>query len=129
MAQMAVGKIPGLVFHTSITFEDTATQSSKKLVQLPAIQNGFICILLDTCPAVPDPTIYITLSSYINILGKYGTQNGGTSILRPNGTVGSDAGGSSYNTTTGVLGLGGAYAYYPKGMTYNIYALEMANED
>lgn len=126
---MAVGKVARLVFSESITLEDTATQASRKTVQLPVIQNGYICILIDKCPATPDPTIYITLSSYCNIFGKYNNQSGGTSILRPNRTIGSDSGGSSYNTTTGVLSLGGSYAYYPQGMTYNIYAFEISNAE
>jgi len=129
MGQMAVEKMPRLVFHMSITLEETATDKSPKKIQLPIIQNGHICVLIDKYPAAPDPNIYITLLSSKNIFAKDNVQTGGSDILRPNGTIGSDTGASRYDTKTGVLSLGGGYGYYPAGTTYNIYAFEIADVD
>ena len=123
------GKVPRLIYNKQITFEETATFQNRKALQLPIIQNGFICILIDEMPTEPDPTIYIALSSYQVILTKYNNTGTGTNILRPNGTVGSDSGGSGYIRSTGTLYLGGNYAYYPEGMTYNIYAFEIADAE
>lgn len=128
IAQMS-GKVPRLVFSKSITFEETATGTSRKQIQLPVITRGYILILIDKYPTAPDSSIYISMSSYINIFQAYGTVGGGTSILRPNRTIGSDSGGSNYNVNTGILSLGGSYGYYPQGMTYNIYAFEIGDSD
>ncbi|MBR3334319.1 MAG: hypothetical protein IKG23_08535 [Clostridia bacterium] len=122
-------KVPKLVFSKSITFDETAKSGSQKQVQLPIIENGFICVLIDELPSQPDSIIYITLTSYINVFGKYNHNATGTIILRPNGTVGSDSSASGYNRNTGILTLGGTYGYYPQGMTYNIYAFEIGDSD
>lgn len=128
MAQMA-GKVPRLVYSKSITLEETATSTNRKKIQLPVIQNGFVLILIDEIPKESDPSIYIALTSYTSIIKEYGGTPAATTILRPSGTVGSDSTGSTYNSSTGVLSLGGSYAYYPQGETYNIYAFEIPVEE
>ena len=93
---------------------ETYTQSNKLLLQLEPSDNCFILVRAVNYPT-PDPTQYKALvwgqnRAYFN--SNY--TNSGTihSILRPAGTIGTDGSLCSFNSSTGILYLGGEYGHF-----------------
>lgn len=111
--------MPNLASHVRLTMPYTATGSDKYTLNLQPSESCVIFIMLETIPAAPDETEYITLEYF-----KYFTTYGGntlSNVLRPAGTIGSDQSAAAFDTATGVLTLGGTYGHYLIGTTYHIY--------
>ena len=119
---MTGGKYPRLVDQKTVLMDMTATNESKKQIQLKPVRNFVILIFIDEMPS-PDPNSYI-------VLQYEGTSWGSsvTSILRPNGTYGTDSTIASFNYNNGILTLGGQYGYFPEGKTYHVYLFEVGRE-
>lgn len=115
---------PRLIDYQVITLDSTATSSNKKTVQLTPVGCYSITVMLDTYPSSPDASEYIAL---VWQSSKYPAGNGGTQggILRPAGTIGNDNSMCSFDSTTGVLSLGGSYGHFMTGTKYHIYLFEM----
>ena len=121
---MAMASVPGLIFHKSIVMDSMATMNARKTIQGVACENAGIIVSIDQLPNQPDQNIYIAL-----FYGKFydPVENPGstTSILRPNGTYGTDNAMVSFTPSTGVIELGGNYGYFPAGTRYNIYEIKI----
>lgn len=104
-----------LLHYVSLVPETTLTNNNKASVQLDP---GY-CVILVICvdDLTPPASGYIAITWYSVI---YADQRHST-ILRANGTVGSDNNQCSFNRTTGILQLGGQYGYFPAGTHYDIY--------
>lgn len=114
---------PRLLQYEEITIQSTATSSNKLSVQLVPVDYYTLLVMIDTFPSAPDASEYIALV-YTN--SKNPSDNGYSgSILRPNGTIGSDGSMASFNNTTGVLSLGGSYGHFMAGTKYNVYLFEL----
>ena len=109
--------------HVEVTPTFNATQSNKITVQLPISNSFSIIVLADELPAV-DLELYWALffvKSYYNG-GDYAKNY--STILRPNGTLGTDAGMITYNESTGLLSLGGPYGTFKAGLKYHVYFID-----
>ena len=112
------------VEYQAVTFSTTATSANPVTVQLTPLSSYCITVVIDTSPAAPDSSQYIALMwSQIKIPLAAVNQVG--FVLRPNGTIGTDGAMCSFNTTTGVLTIGGPYGHFMSGTTYHVYEFEV----
>lgn len=120
---MASGKVARLIFHKSIVMEKTAKKTDAlRMFAVPA-ENVVIVVTIDSIPASPDPNMYIALcyQAFYNTVQDVAS----TSILRPNGTYGTDSAMVIFNRATGELVIGGEWGCFPEGTRYNIYEIEV----
>ena len=111
--------MPRLVDYVELTMSSTATSSNKVSVNLTPISNYLLVVMIDTIPS-PDSTYYIALQWVKGNINNTSTVQYGH-ILRPAGTIGTDNNQCAFNTSTGVLQLGGQYGYFLSGTKYHIY--------
>lgn len=115
------GSLPSNIMnYEAVTMETTATNNNKYSTTLTPSSNCIIIVILDTVPSTPDSSEYIALLWY-GIFNQYASGSGQGHIIRPAGTVGTDSAMCSFNTTTGVLQMGGSYGHFMAGTTYHIY--------
>lgn len=113
------GGLPGrLIAYETVIPTSDATNSSKISINLPIKSKYLIAVIADSTPET-DQNLYWALlwmapklfNSITNI----------SSILRPNGEIGTDQNMCAYNTSTGVLTLGGEWGYFKAGLPYHVY--------
>ena len=121
---MAMENVPGLIFHKSIVMDSMATMNARKTIQGVACENAGLIVSIDQLPNQPEPNIYIALF-YAKFYDPVENPLSATSILRPNGTYGTDSAMVSFTPSTGVIELGGNYGYFPAGTRYNIYEIKI----
>lgn len=124
----AIGNIPSggggrLLKSIEITMTTTITSSDKMTIDLEPVNDCIVYLAVNEVPQ-PDQTQYIALQ-YIfwnrdDISGETGT-----SILRPNGTIGTDRSMATYTKSTGQLVIGGDYGHYLSGLTYTILQFDL----
>ena len=117
------GGLPGqVVFYDTIIPTSNATSTNPLNVQLPTKSNYTIVVYADSKPEA-DSTLMWALRW---VRSNYPSGSNGdpfSAILRPNGTIGTDANSGSYNSSTGILQLGGQYGTFKAGLTYHIYMI------
>ena len=120
------GTLPRLLDHVEYTLVSDATQSNKQSIQLTAVNsNNFVLFLTPkTYPSAPSSG-YTALNWIRFVMGSSAADYKG-SILRADGTVGTDGNMASYNATTGVLQIGGQYGTFRTGQVFDIYLFELA---
>lgn len=117
------GTPPSLIDYERITFTTDATTTNKLQLQLTPVNNYFIIIFNISTISAPQEG-YTALGSaatyFVSANGGFGA------ILRANGTQGTDTL-MSYNSSTGILSIGGQYGYFRAGDTYDVYLFEHGN--
>lgn len=101
---------------------ETYAQTNKLSLELEPSDNCFILVRAVNYPT-PDSTQYKALLWGLNRAYFNSTYtNSGTihSILRPNGTIGTDATQCSFNASTGILLLGGEYGHFLPDDEYEV---------
>lgn len=108
--------------YVEFTPSSDATSSSRYTVQLvpPTSAAWWIYVWSKEKPSPPADG-YIALVASFSAGMCSGNSNG---ILRANGTIGSDTALGSFNSTTGVLALGGNYGTFVAGLTYCVLLVE-----
>lgn len=117
------GTPPSLIDYERITFTSDATGSDKLQLQLTPVSNYFIIIFNVSAISTPQEG-YTALGS----AGAHFVTSGGGfgAVLRTDGTQGTDNI-ITYNSSTGVLSIGGTYGHFHTGDTYDIYLFEHGN--
>lgn len=119
------GTYGNLVKYEEITFTSTATNANRVSVSLEALTYCVILVAIDEYPSAPDSAEYIAISWFSTIVN--GNAPAVSSpILRPAGTIGNDNQMCSYNSSTGVLQIGGSYGHFMAGTTYHVYQFDIA---
>lgn len=118
------GSIPKLIACKTIVPESNADSSHPLTVQMgtPNTTYYIYWVVAESIPS-PDSVLYKAL---YQLRGNLNSANlNPSAILRPNGTIGTDANLISYNSSTGVLSLGGPYGTFMAGETYYAYLFDL----
>lgn len=107
-------------FYTRITLTSDATSSNRLSVQLPSVDNYAVVVFCVDATSAP--------ASGYSALGQFEaywiSKTSSGTILRSNGTQGTDNNLFSYTPSTGVLLVGGQYGTFHAGKSYDIYLFE-----
>ena len=107
--------------YKEFTPETTATSNNKLEIQLqpPVSAAWLLLVWVKEKPAPYENSIALAATANAGFSGS----NFG-SLLRADGTIGSDTSEINFNATTGVLKVGGNYAEFPAGLTYCALLIE-----
>lgn len=114
--------LPKLIYRKTLTMETTATGDNPLNVQLPIKSNIMIVVVIDTIPS-PLSSGYVALSASLNCVNNTKASVG--LAMRSNGTIGTDTNQCKYDTSTGVMSLGGPYGSFVQGNVYHVYAFDI----
>lgn len=117
------GTLPRLLNHVEYTFASEASSSNRASVQLSTVPSSRYLIFFTQKEMPSVNPNNATGLSWVNV--SFGSvTNRSASILRANGTIGTDGTQGEYNSGTGVLNLGGDYGHFYAGQTIDIYLFE-----
>lgn len=116
------GSLPMLLNFQTVIPTENITSQNKLSLQFTAVGSSQYIIFVTAAefPDAPDETYYQALSWGRNV-----NNNTGSRILRPNGTIGTDAQMVTYSISTGIVQLGGDWGTFMAGKTYYVYLFEV----
>ena len=116
------GTLPKLLKHIEYTFASDAYTGNRQSVNLDPVDRYIVFVLADEMPT-PDASHATALSWCKFNLGSSATIAKG-SIVRTDGTIGTDENEIGFTPSSGLLEMGGQYGYFFTGATYQIYEFE-----
>ena len=119
------GALPRLLDHIEYTFATDATLSNRQTINLTPVTTGMYVLLFTPkeTPSAPQSG-YTAYNGVQYNLGPVSEKKG--TLVRTDGTVGTDQNLDAFTPNTGVLEIGGAYGTFRTGQVYDIYLFEMA---
>lgn len=117
----------------TVTLVSDATSSNRYTATFnPVTDNSWVLMVwADEMPVAQEnyygAIAYASLRFYIPCRTAASSPEVQTQILRPNGTIGTDASMAGFNPSTGTVSLGGSYGRFYAGATYHIKILSWNN--
>ena len=117
----------GFLDYVEYTMATDATQSNRQSINLTAISGTYYVLFLaaKTMPSAP-ASGFTAISGVMHNMGLSGASyDRKSSIMRADGTIGTDGNMFNFTPSTGVLQIGGQYGTFRTGQVFDIYLFEL----
>lgn len=118
------GTLPHLLDHVEYTMVTDATSSSRQEIQLTAVGSSPYVVFLTPKVVPTPPSEGYTAYNWVRVDLKASSGTFGT-IIRADGTTGTDQNMGNFTPSTGILLIGGQWGTFRTGQVFDIYLFEL----